>query len=50
VCVFFSFFDFNDEIKFPKTFTVEGEEKKCQIILHYLETPHHQALGHAVNR
>jgi hypothetical protein len=38
------------KIKFPKTFTVEGEEKKCQIILHYLETPHHQALGHAVNR
>jgi hypothetical protein len=48
----YKFFDFNNEYKkISKSFTVEGEKNKCQIILHYLDTPHHhQALGHAANR
>jgi hypothetical protein len=46
---FFHFFTSAIKIKNFLKFLQLRWEKKCQIILHYLGTLHHQALGQPVN-
>jgi hypothetical protein len=45
--IFFPFFTLTLQIKFSEnSYAIRVRKKKCQVILHYLDTPlHHQALG-----
>jgi hypothetical protein len=46
--IIFSFFNLAVKKKIPEIPTVEVGKRKCQVILHYLGTLHHQAFGQAI--
>jgi hypothetical protein len=47
--IFFFIFHFGSKKQIPEIPTVEVGKRKCQVILHYLGTLHHQAFGQAIN-
>jgi hypothetical protein len=46
--IFFFIFQFGSKKQIPEIPTVEVGKRKCQVILHYLGTLHHQAFGQAI--